>query len=265
MILVYGYRIGGTLGIVLLNKKIANMFNFKRNNITEFIKEALSVTVSAQIFIIPIMLLNFNQFSTMFWLANLLAAPIIGISTIYGFIVIFISLISTKIAYIFSLPLEFLINILIFIANRISNINFSNFLIVTPSWLFIITYYFCIFVLLYRDAKKRHRVEKTIIKGLKNLFILILIISIFFQIFSKFERNLEINFIDVGQGDCCLITTETGKRLLIDGGGSDSYDVGENVLLPYLLDKGISKLDYVMISHFDSDHCKRDIINNGED
>jgi len=44
---------------------------------------------------------------------------------------------------------------------------------------------------------------------------------------------------------------------LIGGGSYDEdYDVGENVTLPYLLDRRISKLDYVIISHFDSDHVQ---------
>lgn len=261
--MVYGCHIGGTLGIILLNKNIFDMFKFKSNNITKFIKDTLTVTISAQVFIIPIMLLNFNQFSTMFWLANLLAAPIIGISTIYGFIVIFISLISVKIAYIFGLPLEFLINILIFIANKISNISLSNLLIVTPNWIFIIAYYFIILSLLYKKSNKKHNIEKRIMKAIKKLLIIISMILIIFQILINLERKITINFVDVGQGDCCLITTETRKKVLVDGGGNDSYDVGKNVLLPYLLDKGISKLDYVIISHFDSDHCKRNINNNG--
>jgi len=41
---------------------------------------------------------------------------------------------------------------------------------------------------------------------------------------------------------------------LVDGGGSKNYDVGENILLPYLLDRKIKKIDYVLISHFDQDH-----------
>lgn len=45
-----------------------------------------------------------------------------------------------------------------------------------------------------------------------------------------------------------LITTKKGKMILIDGGEDNS------ILLPYLLDKGIKKIDYVIISHFDSDH-----------
>ena len=63
--------------------------------------------------------------------------------------------------------------------------------------------------------------------------------------------------IDVGQGDSTLIITPYRKKILIDGGGSkdnESFDVGEQVLLPYLLDRGITKLDYCIISHFDKDH-----------
>ena len=71
------------------------------------------------------------------------------------------------------------------------------------------------------------------------------------------SKNLEIFFVDVGQGDCCLIRTISNKIVLIDGGGTSSdYDVGKSVLLPYLLHRKISKIDYIIISHFDTDHVK---------
>lgn len=50
-------------------------------------------------------------------------------------------------------------------------------------------------------------------------------------------------------GDAELIITPKNKKILIDGGEK------ENILLEYLLDRQIMKLDYIMISHFDSDHC----------
>jgi len=49
-------------------------------------------------------------------------------------------------------------------------------------------------------------------------------------------------------GDSVLITTKTGKTVLIDGGEEN------NILLPYLLDRRINNINYVIISHFDSDH-----------
>lgn len=67
---------------------------------------------------------------------------------------------------------------------------------------------------------------------------------------------MKIYFIDVGQGDSCLIVTPHNKTILIDGGGSinSDYDVGKNTLVPYILDRGFTKIDIVIISHFDNDH-----------
>lgn len=59
-------------------------------------------------------------------------------------------------------------------------------------------------------------------------------------------------------GDSCLIVTPQNKKILIDGGGSErgSSNIGEKTLLPYLLNRKVGKLDYAIISHFDSDHCE---------
>mgnify|MGYP002861104604 CR=1 FL=1 len=81
-----------------------------------------------------------------------------------------------------------------------------------------------------------------------------MIFIIIFSIIKIIPNNLKIYFIDVGQGDSCLIVTPSNKKILIDGGGSENYDVGKNTLLPYLLDRRINNLDYVIISHFDTDH-----------
>ena len=87
---------------------------------------------------------------------------------------------------------------------------------------------------------------------------MILIICLTFSFFKITPQNLKIYFIDVGQGDSTLIVTPLNKRILIDGGGSEFsyYDVGKNTLVPYLLDRGIKKLDYIIVSHFDTDHVQ---------
>ena len=93
---------------------------------------------------------------------------------------------------------------------------------------------------------------------LKKFLIVYLIVVLIIDL-GVFEcGHTKIYFVDVGQGDCSLIVTSNNKKILIDGGGSydEDYDVGENVTLPYLLDRRISKLDYVIISHFDSDHVQ---------
>jgi len=61
-------------------------------------------------------------------------------------------------------------------------------------------------------------------------------------------------FVDVGQGDCLHIRTPSGKNVLIDGGGKESFDVGKRVLKPYLLKNGVRKIDLAVITHLDIDH-----------
>ena len=64
------------------------------------------------------------------------------------------------------------------------------------------------------------------------------------------DKNLKIYFIDVGQGDATLIITPKGRSILIDGGDESEG----KMLIAYLLDRGITKIDYMFCSHFDSDH-----------
>lgn len=47
-----------------------------------------------------------------------------------------------------------------------------------------------------------------------------------------------------------------GKRALIDGGGfyDDSFDVGKNVVAPFLWKKRIKKIDFLVLTHPDPDH-----------
>jgi competence protein ComEC len=70
---------------------------------------------------------------------------------------------------------------------------------------------------------------------------------------------LEITAIDVGQGDSLLIISPQGKTLLLDSGGvleqsHSDFDVGEEVVSPYLWSRGIARLDAVAISHPHADH-----------
>lgn len=71
--------------------------------------------------------------------------------------------------------------------------------------------------------------------------------------------RLEFTAIDVGQGDSLLMITPEGKTLLLDSGGllgngHSEFDVGEDVVSPYLWWRGIDHLDAVAISHGHADH-----------
>jgi competence protein ComEC len=65
-----------------------------------------------------------------------------------------------------------------------------------------------------------------------------------------------ISFPDVGQGDCALLELSSGQTVLIDGGGAadNRFDLGRRIVAPFLWDRGIRKLDLVVLSHPHPDH-----------
>ena len=71
---------------------------------------------------------------------------------------------------------------------------------------------------------------------------------------NRNHENLKVTFLDVGQGDSAVIETPLGQSFLIDGGSSSIAKVGTYRILPFLKYEGIQYLDYVMVSHTDSDH-----------
>ena len=70
---------------------------------------------------------------------------------------------------------------------------------------------------------------------------------------------MEMTAIDVGQGDSILLVTPQGRAILIDSGGlpkwmHSDFDIGEQVVSPYLWNRGIDHLDVVVITHPHADH-----------
>lgn len=256
---------GGTIGIIIFSKKIFNKRNSTKNTflsrIIDSIRQIIIVSISANIIILPIMLYHFNTLSLTFLISNIIASPILGISLILG--MIFIILIFSPIAQIISYFLKPILQILIIIADVCSKLPFSKILVVTPKIWQIAIYYLLILCLLYKPKVKLYIKTYFHISKYKLLYKAIIIILIFIifspYIFSIIPSNkLAIHFIDVGQGDSTLIITPSNKTILIDGGGSEtgSFNVGEKTLLPYILDKGILKINYIIFTHFDTDHCQ---------
>ena len=252
----------GTLGILLFNEKIENNLN---KILPKEISKILSVTFSAQIAIIPIMAYEFNSFSTSFFISNFFASPILGIIIILGFLTMSISFISYKLAKILAIILNLFIKLLNIIAKLVSRIPFSNLTIATPYLIYIILTYILILIIyyiynIYNSKKDLRSFENKIIKTLskKKIFKLILVLvtfcillESFLFVYTSIEEKLKIYFVDVGQGDCTFIQTPSNKKILIDGGEGD-----DDSLVSYLLDRRVRKIDYVIVSHFDSDHVR---------
>ena len=116
-----------------------------------------------------------------------------------------------------------------------SNINIFKQVLSKPSIILIIIYYLVIILIL---SKNKH-------------YYLILILLIFHKTIPLYNSNLEVVMFDVGEADSMLISTPSKKvNILIDTGRG----IDINNIIIYLKSIGISKLNYLIITHGDEDH-----------
>ena len=101
---------------------------------------------------------------------------------------------------------------------------------------------------------------KTILRqGVLMLMPLVMLFSCLYDTLS----DDEIVFVAVGQGDCVHMRAE-GHDVLIDGGGQaelkndkeTGYNVGKNILMPYLMHGGADAVDIALVTHLHADHYK---------
>ncbi|HLG22694.1 MAG TPA: DNA internalization-related competence protein ComEC/Rec2 [Candidatus Manganitrophaceae bacterium] len=67
-------------------------------------------------------------------------------------------------------------------------------------------------------------------------------------------EKIRITFLDVGQGDSTLIEFPGGKTMLVDGGSAGRLDMGRAAVAPYLWERKIRKIDYLVGTHPQLDH-----------
>lgn len=82
----------------------------------------------------------------------------------------------------------------------------------------------------------------------------VLAAAVFWAAAPRGDGPVEAVMIDVGQGDAILLR-DGAETVLIDGGGWPAGDLGGRVLLPALARRGVRRLDRVLLTHPDRDHC----------
>jgi len=216
------------------NKKIVDLLN-------KLIWLPFLISISATLGTLPLTVYYYGMIPLLAIVVNVFAIPIIGILLFAGIFMIIFSIFSSFLAMGLARIISFIFSLLKDIIHFLSELSFSHInYSISSVWVIIGMYIFLLF-LFYTDYKKIR----------VYLISCIILITVFFLITSKINKNLCISFLDVGQGDAIMIRFPNGKSMLVDGGPtkSDQY-----VIKPYLRQQNISSLDYVVITHPHNDH-----------
>jgi len=237
-----------TFFIICYGPKIKKILHFTN----EGIFKSLSSIVVAQIGIFPILAYHFNRIPTIGIVANLLLIPLFNICLVMTIMLIPISVISEHIANSIGIIIDSIINIQSLGMNILSYFPVLYIKFRSPSIWEIILYYIVIFIIFdiiqFRSIWNR---------ALKVILLFVIAYSLTHQVLATMDNSITVEFIDVGQGDSILIKSKEGNYLIDTGGNVfREFDVGKNILLPYLEKEGIFKLKGVFVTHFHEDHCK---------
>ncbi|HYE68588.1 MAG TPA: ComEC/Rec2 family competence protein, partial [Anaerovoracaceae bacterium] len=213
----------------------------------------LSPLLIIQLGMAPLTAYLFNYFSITSFFLNVPIIAISGIVIPLGIFLIPVSFLGGLFFGVGAQAAELLIDIMIWLNDLffLPGIGFFN--MVSPSSLFLLIFYGFFFFLsseFFRILYQRRRK-----KSIAVYCSLIIILSLLMSINAGVDyQDAELVFVDVGQGDCLHIRTPEGRNILIDGGGSQSYKVGEKILLPYLLKNGVKSIDLAIVTHLHDDH-----------
>lgn len=210
-----------------------------------FVRGSIKINWVTSIGLAPLLLFFFQQVSMIAPLANLIAVPIISL------IVVPVALLATLIMPVASsvaVKLFFIVDIslqgLWWILVKLAALPLSTVSHIQPSW-WALAFAIPGILLLFAP------------KGMPSRYLgLIMLFPLMFSAPEKIALGtFKLSLLDVGQGLSAVIQT-ANHVLVYDTGAkfSSTSDSGQSVILPFLRNQAIDKINTLVISHGDNDH-----------
>ncbi len=242
---------GAVLGIILFAAPIDNalvrVVRFRK------LSSLISVSIAAQLLILPVLAFYFNKISVYSVLANLLIVPVLTVTLGLGFLLFAVSGFGPAVGSVVAFVLGLFVKYILGVIHVVSILPFSTVDIFTMNIWKMLVYYLLLAALYFVLMKKGRRTVFTTL-GLSTTLVVCLLVT------GAYTGSLlRVTFLNVGQGDAALIQIPGGKTVVIDGGGSSPVsktDLGETLFVPYLKRNGVNTIDYAILSHYNKDHAQ---------
>ncbi|PTX64827.1 competence protein ComEC [Melghirimyces profundicolus] len=229
------------------------------------VNQFTAVTLMAQAASFPLLITHFHEFSLLSWGVNFLVVPVItGLVIPLGYLSLALGTFSEGIGGVPAALVSGLHTGIHALLSPLAAWGSARISRVPPPEWWLAGYGVASFYLLWSWSGGKLRQARH--GRTAWMAVLFLVGFSVFQGTSGGGDGLRITFLDVGQGDAAVIETPGGRVILVDGGGhlprekedwqrkGREYDVGREVLVPYLKYRGIQQVDWMILTHGDADH-----------
>lgn len=226
--------------------------------------EMLVLTLALQFGMLPLLARDFHRITLSGLLANLIAVPLTGVLVPLGFVTLASALLLPKLAMLFSMPLGWLTGLLIHSMSWIARFPRWSYRIPAPPLWLILVFFFAAVVLACALRLSSPRFKLLERAALAVAIAAALLVARHPFPPDRSHGRVELNVLDVGQGDSLFLISPAGHTILVDAAGpfNDPYhlgqsrgsDPGEDAVSPYLWSRGFQKIDIVALTHAHHDH-----------
>jgi competence protein ComEC len=226
--------------------------------------EMIALSVVLQFGMLPLMARDFHRVTVLGPLANLFAVPLTGVIVPLGFFTLGGAVIAPPIARVLAWPLGWLVALQGHVVGWFAGFAHGSYRIPGPPVWVMVFFFACGILLAVGLRSQGWLVKRMKWVAAAGLLLASLVIATYPFPAAVQSGVLEVDVLDVAQGDSILVISPRGSTLLIDGGGRfagfrgheevPGPDPGEEAVSAYLWSRGIQRLDAVALTHAHQDH-----------
>ncbi len=264
---------GATAGLLYIAPSLRKVF---RKRLPVFVADSLAVTMGAQISVVPIIAWYFNVISISSLIANLVITPIVEWIIVAGLLAGLLASLVPFLGKLVFLVASLALGVVYQLSRWVAAMPGSQMYMPSFSAGGALAYYLLLVLWIMPEEKRAHWWQEICqskmgiglgnslgrMLGQQIKIKLACIIASLFLLAGLWQKygtggEMQVHFIDVGQGDAALVITPHGHAFMVDTGGvrEGGYDIGKMVDVPYLLHYGVGQLDYIFLTHAHDDHA----------
>ncbi|HKI47774.1 MAG TPA: DNA internalization-related competence protein ComEC/Rec2 [Desulfobacteria bacterium] len=232
-------------------RKAPRKNHFFTGSFFTYVTGLAAVSLSALYFLLPVTAFYFHRIPLVSIPANLTTIPILGLWVLPSGLLSVLTLpFSPHLAAICLDVSTWGLNTMMKMVDFWASLSWASIWVFTPNFFEMALFYAFTFFAFFPWRRRWARI------GLAAMVFLLIVDVAFWVHRVKFNRDLEVVFLDVGKGNAALVSFPGGENMLIDGGGfpGNHFDVGKMVIAPFLWRRKIHTIDTLVLSHPQADH-----------